>query len=189
MAWSKIKQNLEGFLCPDLKDRVQYSAAGYRYLPDKTGRSYILVDGKEVLNMAAASSPVRWYGSEQEIKNDAALRIPLTQEDLDTVRQETGGKAPEERLAVIARNRKITILAKELMTAQADLVKSDFYAAANLFLSTSLEKSLESGNILLNIFALLDRRLGKKRLLGLEEKLRLKHPAVQYFYDLRRSAI
>ena len=71
------------------------------------------------------------------------------------------------------------------MAAQAALCKSDFYSAANLFLSETIEKSLESKDILLNIFALIDRRVGKKRLLNMNEKMKLKHPIVQYFYALR----
>ena len=96
-----------------------------------------------------------------------------------------GELVPEERLKVIARDRKMIIYAKEMIAAQGALCKSNFYAEANLFLSESIENSLESKDILLNIFALLDRRVGKKRLLNMSEKMKLKHPMVQFFYHLR----
>jgi len=73
--------------------------------------------------------------------------------------------------------------------AQASLIKSDFNASANIFLSLSIEECLGSNDILLNVFALVDRRLGKKRILSLEDKMKLKHPIVQYFYNLRRSTL
>lgn len=44
MSWSKLKQQLEGFLSPALIERVEYRAPGYRYLPDKSGICYISVD-------------------------------------------------------------------------------------------------------------------------------------------------
>ncbi|HYE09093.1 MAG TPA: hypothetical protein VEF53_02825, partial [Patescibacteria group bacterium] len=59
----------------------------------------------------------------------------------------------------------------------------------NKFLSISIEESIESKDILLNIFALVDRRIGKKRLLSMTEKMKLKHPIVQYFYELRLSTL
>ncbi|MNW71141.1 hypothetical protein D3C74_508150 [compost metagenome] len=58
---------------------------------------------------------------------------------------------------------------------------------ANKFLTTPIEDSLESKDLVLNILALLDRRVGKKRILSMSEMMQLKHPVVQYFYELRRS--
>lgn len=189
MNWSKMKQQLENFLSPVLVGRVEYCATSYRYLSDKAGQCYITVDKKKVFNMSDVTTRIRWYQTEQEIKNDSKVQIPISEEDLETVRKDTGGKVPEERLAVIVRSHKISAYAKEMLLAQADLSKSDFYSAANEFLSGSIEESLESKDILLNVFALVDRRVGKKRILGLEVKMKLKHPIVQYFYELRRSTL
>lgn len=189
MAWNKIKQNLESFLSPALMGRVEYRVTGYRYLPDKSGRCYIVVDNREVLNMSDAHPLIRWYQTEQEIKNDSCVKIPISKEDLEIVRKDSGGTVPEERLAVIIRNRKISIYAKEMMALQVALCKSDFYEAANLFLSDSIENSLGSKDILLNIFALVDRRVGKKRLASMAELIKLKHPGVQFFYELRCSTM
>jgi hypothetical protein len=185
MAWSKIKQLLESFLCPALVGRVEYRATGYRYLPDKAGLCYIAVNKKDVFNMSDATTSIRWYQTEQEIKNDSDIQIPVSREEIDAIRKDTKGTVPEERLIIIARNRKISEYAKELLSAQSALSKSNFYVAANKFLSTSIEENIESKDILLNIFALMDRRLGKKRLLNMAEKMKLKHPIVQYFYELR----
>ena len=189
MSWSKLKQNLESFLSPALHGRVEYRATGYRYLPDKSGICYIAVDKKNVLHMSDPTSPIRWYQSEQEIKNDPDIQIPITDEEIEAVRADTKGNVPEDRLQVIARSRKLSVHAKELMSAQAALSKSDFTVAANKFLSSSVEESLESNDIILNILALVDRRVGKKRILNMTGKMKGKHPAVQYFYDLRRSTL
>ncbi|RJE84744.1 hypothetical protein D3P07_22795 [Paenibacillus sp. 1011MAR3C5] len=189
MSWSKLKQQLESFLSPSLQGKVEYRATGYRYLPDKAGICYITVDKKNILNMNDATTLIKWYTSEQEIKNDSRIDIPISHEQLEAVRMNTDGKIPEDRLIVIARSRKLSELAKELMAAQASLSKSNFITVANQFLSTSIEESIESKDIILNILALADRRVGKKRILNMSEKIKLKHPAVQYFYELRLNTV
>lgn len=188
MSWSKLKQQLESFLSPALAGRVEYRATGYRYLPDKAGLCYISVDKKNVLNMSDKTSSIRWYQTELDIKNDPSIQIPISDDELEAVRKETKGTVPEDRLNVIARNRKVSVLAKELLAAQAALSKSNFVATANKFLSTSIEESIESDDILLNILALVDRRVGKKRIVNMADRMKLKHPIVQYFYELRRRA-
>jgi hypothetical protein len=189
MSWSKLKQQLEGFLSPALQGRVEYRAPGYRYLPDKSGICYISVDKKNVLNMGDRTNTIRWYQTELEIKNDPDIHIPVSHDDIEAVRQAAKGPVPEDRLIVMARSRKSTELAKELMSAQAALAKSNFIVAANKFLTTPIEESLESSDMVLNILALVDRRVGKKRILGMAEKMELKHPVVQYFYEMRRGTM
>ena len=185
MVWSKLKQNLESFLCPELVGRVEYRATSYHYLPDKLGRCYITVDKKEVLNMSDTNALIRCYQTEQEIKNNPHIDIPITEEDINEVRRDSFNQIPEDRLKVVARNRKISTYAKELLEAQAILLRSDFYDAAKRFLTMPIDDCLKSNEILLNIFALVDRRVGKRRLMNLEEQMSLKHPIVQYFYKLR----
>jgi hypothetical protein len=189
MTWSKLKQNLESFLCPALYGRVEYRASSYRYLPDKAGHCYIAVDKKNVFNMSDTSNLIKWYQSELEIKNDSDIQIPINNEEIEAVRKDTKGIVPEERLIVIARSRKKSEYAKEILSAQSSLSKSNFIVIANKFLSISIEESLESNDILLNILALVDRRVGKKRMLNMTEKMKVKHPIVQYFYELRLSTL
>lgn len=185
MSWSKLKQQLESFLCPALVGRVEYRATSYRYLPDKAGLCYIAVDKKNVFQMSDATTLIRWYRTEQEIKHDPHIQIPIREEEIEAVRKETKGLVPEDRLKVIARGRIISELAKELLAAQSSLSKSNFAVVANQFLSRPIEESLESKEILLNVLALVDRRVGKKRILNMRETIKLKHPIVQYFYELR----
>jgi hypothetical protein len=98
MSWSKLKQQLESFLCPALYGRVEYRATSYRYLSDKSGICYIAVDKKNVLNMSDITSSIRWYQSEQEIKNDPDIQVPINKEEIEAVRKDTKGIVPEDRL-------------------------------------------------------------------------------------------
>jgi hypothetical protein len=187
MAWSKLKQQLESFLCPALGGRVEYRATSYRYLPDRAGHCYIAVDKKNVFNMSDITTSIRWYQTELEVKNDPDIQIPINNEEIEAIRKDTKGSVPEDRLQVIARNRKISEHAKELLSAQTALSKSNFTVVATQFLSTSIDNSLESEDILLNILALIDRRVGKKRIINMTEVMKQKHPVVQYFHQLRLS--
>jgi len=189
MIWSKMKPQLENFLAPALVGRVEYLSTSYRFSPDKNGQCCIAVDNKKIFNMKDGSTGIRWFLSEQDIKNDPAVMIPLREDEIEQIRKETGGKVPEERLAVIANDRKLLTYAKGTMAAQVALGKADFYKTADAFLSQPIEESLASNDILLNCLALLDRRVGKKRIMDMEKSVKMKHPIVQYFYGLRRSAM
>jgi len=187
MNWNKLKQQLESFLSPALVSRVEYRATGYRYSPDKSVQCYIVVDKKEVFNMKDDTTSIRWYQTEQEIKNDESLNLIVTSDDIVRVKKDSGDKIPEDRLLTIAKKRKIAQYSKDLIKAQNQLCKTDFRKAASTFLTEPIEKSLESDDILLNVLALVDRRVGKKRLTAMEEDMQMKHPIVRYFYDLRRK--
>ncbi len=187
MSWSKLKQQLESFLCPALQGKVEYLSASYRYAPDKAGLCYMAVEKKKVFNMSDKTTLIKWYKTEQEIKADEAIEIPISEQEIEAVRKETKGMVPEDRLPIMARSRKQTEHAKELLLAQTALSKSNFIVVANQFLSASIDHSMESNDILLNILALVDRRVGKKRILNMSEQIKSKHPIVQYFHELRLS--
>ena len=63
-----------------------------------------------------------------------------------------------------------------------------FYEAFGIFDNQSIEKSLVSKNPLVRILALLDRRLGKRRLLALEESMEQELDWVRAFYVIRMQA-
>ncbi len=137
--------------------------------------------------MRDSASVVKWYQTEQEIKSDSEVSVYISNDEIEKVRKNSGGKIPEERLMVIARNQVLNAYSKDVLKAQSSLLKSDFNKVALEYLSMSIDECLESDEILLNIFALMDRRVGKKRIAMLEKKYQLKHPpAVRYIYNLRR---
>ncbi|MCK8061500.1 MULTISPECIES: hypothetical protein [unclassified Fusibacter] len=187
MIWNKLKKQLESFLCPALIGKVEYLPSGYRYLPDKVIQCYLTVDKEEVFNTSKKSLSFQWYGSEQEVKSDTGLKVTVTPEEVSAVKKVLNENVPEDRLAKIAGDRKAAQLAKQIYASQGNLFKSDFQKKAVLFLSESIESSLDSDDILLNVLAIIDRRVGKKRLLSMKETIQMKHPVVRYFYDLRVS--
>ncbi len=65
-------------------------------------------------------------------------------EEIEAVRKEIKENVPEDRLQVIARNRKLSEYAKELLSAQSSLSRSNFIVVANKFLSISIEESMRA---------------------------------------------
>lgn len=185
MVWNKVKQQLEGFITPSLQGIVEYRASGYRYTQEKNANCYITVNKVEVFNSKESELGITWYQNEQEIKNDKSIHLYVTEKDIDLVRQQSANKIPEDRLEVIAKGHKLSQYAREVLSAQQDLSKTDFQKMGNMFLTTSIDDCLESDDIILNVLAIIDRRVGKKRLQKMKDIIAMKHPVVNYFYNLR----
>lgn len=66
--------------------------------------------------------------------------------------------------------------------------EGDFYKAFQEFDNQSIEKSLESEDLLVRIFAVLDRRVGKRRLLQMKETIQDEPVNFQTFYAIRMEA-
>lgn len=185
-SWSKVKQQLESFLCPDLKGRIEYRVSSYRYAHDRVGRCCIVVDKQEIFQMNSEKYGIRWYQNEQEIVKDEMFRVYVTEEEIDLFLENAqNANIPRERVPQIISKRKKSDVAKAIMDAQVVMSKSDFQKVANTFITSPIEECLNGKDILLNVLAIMDRRVGKNRLRKMEQHMRLKHPIVQYFYELR----
>ena len=60
-----------------------------------------------------------------------------------------------------------------------------FYQAFNEFDKQSIDKSLVSDNLIVRIFAILDRRIGKRRLISMKDFMEEEPPVFQEFYAIR----
>ena len=63
-----------------------------------------------------------------------------------------------------------------------------FYHAFYEFDGQSIEQSLESENLLVRILAVLDRRVGKRRLNAMRENIGAQSETFRRFYDIRCRA-
>ena len=63
-----------------------------------------------------------------------------------------------------------------------------FYRAFTEFEQQCIEASLKSENLLVRIFAVLDRRVGKRRLLAMKESITEEPAVFQEFYAIRAKA-
>ena len=63
-----------------------------------------------------------------------------------------------------------------------------FYRAFDEFDNQSIEASLISGDLIVKIFAILDRRIGKRRLLKMKDTICNESDTFQVFYAIRANA-
>ncbi|GAA0785732.1 SF0329 family protein [Hathewaya limosa] len=56
------------------------------------------------------------------------------------------------------------------------------------YLNTSIDECIKIENSLMKILIILDRRIGKRRLLNMKESIENEEDTVKYFYDLRCTA-
>ena len=63
-----------------------------------------------------------------------------------------------------------------------------FYKAFDEFDNQSIEKSLYSDNLLVRIFAVLDRRVGKRKLISMKESIENEPDSIKEFFAIRMNA-
>ncbi len=159
-TWSGIRKKLEqDYLCTALRGRIQYFATSYSKCPDHEGRSAIRLDGKEILK----SSYYEYYIAASEAQQKIQA-LPCFD-----------GKIHWKEVCQMALD-------------NGDFDQSFFYSAFDEFDNQSIELSLKSSTPLVRVFALLDRRLGKRRLIALREKMENELEWVRFFYNLRMEA-
>lgn len=159
-TWSGIRNKLEKeYLAESLRGRVTYFATSYSYAPDHVGRAAIRVDGEEVLKSDYFKKhSVQWECYQELERNEEYSRI------------DTWMKAWDEAV-----NR-------------GGFDNHSFYNAFDEFDNQSIEDSLQSQNVLVRIFAVLDRRVGERRLKKLSEMWENEPECLRYFLNLRMEA-
>ena len=135
-----------------------FFATSYSASADHEGRAAIRMDGVEVLR----SNYYTYF--EKVWTNFYQLRSTI-RKDCDSAKE-----AIE--------------LAHAYALEQGAFDQKAFYEAFAIFDNQSIEKSLVSENPLVRIFALLDRRLGKRRLLALEKSMEQELGWVRAFYGI-----
>ena len=162
-TWSGIRNKLENdYLCPALRGHIQYFATSYSKSADHEGRAAIRMDGVEVLRS-------NYYTYFENVWTKFHHLRSTTLKDCDSAKE--------------AINQ-----AHAFALEQGTFDQKVFYEAFGIFDNQSIEKSLVSENPLVRIFALLDRRLGKRRLLALEESMEQELDWVRAFYVIRMQA-
>ena len=161
MSWSGIRKRLkEEFLAESLRGRIQYYAVSYSKCPDHEGRAAVLFDGKEILKGNYFDLCKAHY------KNEVSLR---------TERHELS-RSERWRAAGNAALR------------DGCFDQRSFYRAFEEFTTQSIEDSLDSENAIVRMFAVLDRRVGKRRLLKLTDRISAEPEWLKAFYLIRLQA-
>jgi hypothetical protein len=163
MQWSRLRSTLEARFAPALQGRVRLHQARYRHANEEVGRVWVAVDGEE---LAAFATGARW----RHVR-EAADRL------MDE-REARGGPAAYEQA-----------VADAAAAARQAGVHGDDDALNELetYLSLPIDDALASDSPLLRALAVLDARVGKRRLRELATAP-ANHPLVATLLRLRCDA-
>ncbi|MBR1527905.1 MAG: hypothetical protein IJ642_01235 [Oscillospiraceae bacterium] len=75
-----------------------------------------------------------------------------------------------------------------LAESQGCFDQRNFYQAFHNFDNQSIQDSLQSQSLLVRIFAVLDKRTGKRTLIALQNAMQHENPILQEFYHIRLDA-
>ena len=162
-TWSGIRNKLEkNYLCLALRGHIQYFATSYSKSVDHVGRVSIRMDGIEVLKSNYYKYFENVWTKFHNLRSTALKDCNYAKEAIDQ--------------------------AYAFALEQGTFDKKVFYEAFDIFDNQSIDESLLSKNPIVRILALLDRRLGKRRLVHLGESMEHELNWVRAFYVIRMQA-
>lgn len=168
MQWSKTRKLFDARLADSLAGRLEIHVTRYGWTHDEDGRAWVTFDGQEVVNFCFWTFHNRYYQLAEEIR-----KISGTERYRDLPRQDVDTAGSE---------------AREILHQQGIFSEDEFLDALRDYLQLSVDDTLQSGNPLVRALAMLDRRLGKRRLQLLRLQGGVEHPVVRQFLGLRLQA-
>jgi hypothetical protein len=167
IRWSKLRAELKDRITPSLRSRIALHQARYRRTREEAGRVWLELDGRELISFDTSSY--------------IAKRSNLTSEVLSGSRpyaadaEEAGTYQSADDIAGDALRR----------AGEYD----DYSARVDLesYLSLSIEDALRSPSPLIRALAVVDRRVGKRRLQSLAP-MTSEHPLVTELFRTRCEA-
>lgn len=160
-TWSGIRNKLENeYLAQSLRGHIQYFVTSYSKAPDNNGRVAIRYDGKEIFRTVYFDWDMTAWLSDLRLCNEYP----------DKSRLECWKIANKETINIGKFSHNI------------------FYDSFSEFDNQSIEKSLSSENAIVRMLAILDRRVGKRRLISMKDKIENEPDWIKNFYRLRMNA-
>lgn len=161
-SWTGLNKQLSEKLCDTLKGRVTYFFTRYHDVRNTYGRAAILLDDKELVNFS-------WIERHRQ------------EYDISALYREKQATSYEEAVTKM----------KPRWDADGTYCEMDFLQAVLQFRNMSIQVALNSENYIINILAIMDRRVGKKTLLQtIADAKYEEYPNwVRQFYELRLSQI
>ncbi len=163
MIWSKLRKKIKEFITPELRDRIDIHSTRYHDAHDNYGEVWITLDGKKVLG----GGYYHWY------------MTPIPQELLTNKYIKSGYHKDFYSPRIESDEvKKIMELGIHETTHITEVLEN--------YINTPFKDSLESNNPIYKAFALIDKRLGRRRFMNIDISSE-KHSLVRLFYELRRD--
>ncbi len=159
MYWSQLKKKIESNFCEPLRKRIALHVVLYR--TRKTphialGEMRILVDRLIVFRSNSHEAEIFWNAVCQQVKMDQTV---------------------EKKNRYLEAGRRMDKLAMSGHENSQRILQD--------YLSYSIDEAMASEKILIRALGMIDRRLGKRRLVRIKLK-EDEHPLIRLFYELRR---
>jgi len=159
VSWSAMRKKLETEnICDSLKGRITYFATRYRKSHDELGRVAIRLDGNEVFKSCYYDYDIKRHESWDEINESKGRRTSYSE------------SGEEMELGALVKG---------------GISQYGFYDAFYIYSNNDINDSLKSSNPVVKLFAVLDRRVGKRTLEKLKSELDSLPEWLRYFYKLR----
>jgi hypothetical protein len=168
MPWSRLKKQVESRFAASMVGRVELRATSYRHTHDGEGRGWITLDKEEIHNFCTLSF---W------IEQGTLLQ------GIRAANNATDFRDPAQRAEYHHAYEQVD----EILEVRGVRSKEWFENSLKEYLSMTLEESLASKNFLHRALAVIDKRLGKRRLKTLELSSG-EHALVRRFLEFRRAA-
>lgn len=171
-SWSGLRRELENdYICESLKGRVQYFITHYRRAHDDYGRIAIRVDGKEVLR----GNPFNYY-----VKGYVYKERVLKEEMGVPSRKWTGKETLYNE-----ENEEVEDIVNEMMNNDGFFEIYHITDAIREYKNLDIKESINSPNPMVRMFAIMDRRMGKRTLINIISEVDNQPQWLQFFYKLR----
>ncbi|MBC9874022.1 hypothetical protein [Macrococcoides bohemicum] len=163
MRWTKRKQLIEDFIYDPLKNRISINRIVYRKSHDEEARMTITFDKQEIFT---------------------ADNIQFALKSFELEKQGVG----KEYQPFNCDDKKIDLFEKTIRDAAEAEGKYAVYHLEDFFdyFLLSVEEALQHSHVLIRAFAMLDKRLGKRRFSTLD--ISNEHKLVQQFYEIRKQS-
>ena len=171
-SWSNLKKQMHDLLCDSLKDKISYFYTSYHEVHNAYGRATINYNKKELVAFSWDIGYAKW-DDEYTVLNETNVNIQ-TLGSFQAVWDEQ--KRVQEELN------------KSKWMPEGKLCETDFINAVTIYLKTDIATSLHSDNYLLRVFAYMDRRVGKRTLVKIQDEVEKLPEWVKQFYRIRCEA-
>lgn len=169
MRWTKTKALVENLLCEKLQNRLSIYATSYNTAVGEQRRIWITLDGNEIFNASSASFLMEHDKLWEDVKRKTRKPFP---ECLYEYYPEFVGKINDMDYSML------------ILEQQSIFNVYRVYDAFVQYPNCSIEEALSSENVIIQSLAMVDKRLGKRRLNNLIINSD-SHPLVLMFYQLR----
>ena len=166
MQWSKTRKLLDDRLADSLSGRLRVHLTRYGWARDEDGRAWVTFDGREMANFCCWTFLSSHYPLARDIREACGTGPDRTAPDADRAGSE----------------------AREILHRRGIFSEEEFLGALLDYLQLSVDNALRSEDPLVRALAMLDRRLGKRRLRVLSLESRVEHPLVRQFLGIRLRA-